>query len=183
LIWIAGNRIAGKNAHIGFHGPYSAETGQQIPIAMAITGTLLGYLGFGYEAVIWMTSAESLNMHWLTIETANKYRIFFSYDKSEPPIPPLYAYVPPQTTQTSSVKYRVIMNLNLRTGPGLEYPNALSRWAPDDYIPTGQIFEWPNTNRTCRNDVYGRSWCEITIRHHNTEITGWVSDKYLERVQ
>lgn len=188
LIWIAGtaDRIAGKNAHIGFHGAYTANTGQQIPIAMAITGALLGYLGLNYDAVIWLTSAELLNMHWLTPEIANKYGIFLSYDKSAPPSPPpsLYAYVPPpgSTAQTSSVKYRVIMNFKLRTGPGLEYPNALSSWTPEDYIPAGEIFEWSNT-RTCQNDVYSRSWCQITVRHHHTETAGWVSDRYLERVQ
>jgi hypothetical protein len=106
LIWIAGTggRIAGKNAHIGFHGAYTAATGQQIPIAMAVTGALLGYLGLGLDAVIWLTSAESLNMHWLTPEIADKYGILLSYYESEPPGPPkLYAYVPPPGSTTPSI--------------------------------------------------------------------------------
>lgn len=71
IIWIAGkSKGAGKFTHIGFHAAYSANTGQHSPTAMALTGTLLGYLNYSYDAVIWMTSAKSLSMNWLTPEIA-----------------------------------------------------------------------------------------------------------------
>jgi hypothetical protein len=74
---------------------------------MAVTGALLGYLGIGLDAVIWLTSAESLNMHWLTPEIANKYGILLSYDESAPPSPPrLYAYVPPPGSATPQTTRR-----------------------------------------------------------------------------
>jgi hypothetical protein len=41
----------------------------------ALLGTYLGYLGFGYDAVIWMVSAQPKAMHWLTAESAKKYGI------------------------------------------------------------------------------------------------------------
>ena len=51
MIWIAGGaKYAGRNAHIGFHGAYNARSGQQVPLALAMQGALLGHLDYSYEA-------------------------------------------------------------------------------------------------------------------------------------
>jgi hypothetical protein len=71
FVWLAGRpRTSGGGARIGFHGVYDARTGQQLGMPNALLGTYLGYLGFSYDAVIWMVSAQPGAMHWLTAETA-----------------------------------------------------------------------------------------------------------------
>ena len=70
-------RYAGRNAHIGFHGAYNARTGQQVPIALAMQGALLGRLDYSYEAIFWMVMPPALDMNWLTPEIADKLRHLF----------------------------------------------------------------------------------------------------------
>jgi hypothetical protein len=75
FVWLAGRpRTFGGGARIGFHGVYVARTGQQPSVPNALLGTYLGYLGFGYDAVVWMVSAQPGAMHWLTAESAKEVR-------------------------------------------------------------------------------------------------------------
>lgn len=78
FIWLAGSpRFMGSGARIGFHGAYNADTGQPIQLLDILEATYVGYLGFSYETALWMLLPRPLNMHWLTSETAQQYKIFY----------------------------------------------------------------------------------------------------------
>ena len=85
MIWIAGKqRVASKNACIGFHGMYDPASGQPSADASAIAGAHLGLLGLSLDAVFWMLTPRQLDTHWLTDETAENYGIYWTHDKDDP---------------------------------------------------------------------------------------------------
>jgi hypothetical protein len=84
FMWLAGRpRTLADGAHVGFHGVFSSRTGQQQSMANALLGTYLGYLGFSYDAVIWMLSPQPGAVHWLTKESVERYGI--EYEALNPP--------------------------------------------------------------------------------------------------
>jgi hypothetical protein len=185
MIWIAGGaKYAGRRAHIGFHGAYNGRTGQQMPIALAMQGALLGRLDYSYGAIYWMVSPQALDMNWLTPEIADKLGIYFEYDKTFPPGPPraLYAYAPPapkpEPQPAAKFHWRVIENLNLRVSPDPRSANVLSQWSPKDFIPEGTTI-YGNSLPRCVPGPTGYIWCDITFGHHGTATHGWVAGYYL----
>jgi hypothetical protein len=194
VIWIAGSqKWAGSNSHIGFHGIFDKDTGQQIALPNALLGAHYAYLGYGPETIVWLISARGADMHWLTPETAKKYDIYFAYDEKTPPTSPQYVYVPPSSTPASrsnpsaeasvQFSYRVTQNLNLRSKPDKSSYNMLANYAPNDFIPEGTIFTWkgrPNAGNNCTTGAGEEIWCHLTYNHDNgIKTDGWVSAHFL----
>lgn len=184
LIWIAGKeRRADKNSCIGFHAIYDPNTGLPSSALNAIAGAQLGYLGLGLDAVYWMLSPPDLDMHWLTSEIANKLNIIWTKTPDDQPQTcGLIARAPPEPPRASKVTLRAKYNLNLRASPDLRSPNLLSPWAPDDYIPAGTSFTWSG-DPSCQTNSENAVWCRVTYEHNGTKTTGWISARYLERMQ
>ena len=193
VIWIAGSqKWAGANSHIGFHGIFDKDTGVQMALPNALLGAHYAYLGYGPETIIWLISARGDDMHWLTPETAQKYDIYFGYNKATPPTKPQYTYAPPPSTppQRSSppaeasaqFSYRVTQNLILRSKPDKSSWNLLTNYAPKDYIPEGTIFTWkgrPDAGN-CTASRGGEIWCQLTYTHDGgIKTDGWVSAHFL----
>jgi hypothetical protein len=57
LIWVAGQRLWGWKAYIGFHGVYVEKTQQPSPAGNALVGAYLKELGFNDAAINYMTHA------------------------------------------------------------------------------------------------------------------------------
>jgi hypothetical protein len=76
LIWLAGSpRAVQYGAKIGFHAAYNARTRVPTPEANAFIGGYLRDLGFGFDAVRYITQTPPDQMEWLTAEKARKYNI------------------------------------------------------------------------------------------------------------
>ena len=105
FIWLAGNpRYAGTGANIGFHGVYNQNTGLPGKFNL-ITATYLGYLGFAYDAILWMLDVPPMAMHMLTLKSAKQYSI--SFEALDPPRAPAkpapqVGYVPSQPVPPST---------------------------------------------------------------------------------
>jgi hypothetical protein len=178
FVWLAGRpRTFGRGARIGFHGVYQARTGQQPSVPNALLGTYLGYLGFGYDAVVWMVSAQPGAMHWLTAESAKKYGI--DYQPLSPPHEnaPRPEQLPPPSPQ-KPLQVRVVQDLHLRTQPDPHAPDALS--PPNDVMPqgsqvaiAGKCRPWMGSGRGAEDA--DNIWCEVSYGEHR----GWVNAYYL----
>jgi clan AA aspartic protease (TIGR02281 family) len=82
----------------------------------------------------------------------------------------------PAPSPDAQEAYSVVKNLNMREFPDPKSANALSRWAPEDFVPQGTTF---TGQRFCENGPTGYIWCRVTYNHHNTQTTGWVAGYYL----
>jgi hypothetical protein len=82
----------------------------------------------------------------------------------------------------AAVKMRVIEDLTLRAHPDRRSDDLLSRWSPENFIPTGAIFVWTTRDRKCQPAPDGQGWCYPTYAHHGIKTSGWVADRYLEEV-
>jgi hypothetical protein len=92
LIWVAGfPRIVGDTPQIGFHAAYDQDTGREVGSGNAVMGAYLRGLGFGYQAIHFMTHKGPTNLEWLTPDAAKE--VGAAWSKLQPPraIP-----VPPQ---------------------------------------------------------------------------------------
>jgi predicted aspartyl protease len=90
--------------------------------------------------------------------------------------PPIDARREPPAPAPDTEAYSVVKNLNMREFPDPKSVNALSRWAPEDFVPRGTTF---TGQRFCENGPTGYIWCRVTYNHHNTQTTGWVAGYYL----
>lgn len=96
---------------------------------------------------------------------------------AHPPNPVLYAPPEPATpAPNAQEEYSVVKNLNMREFPDPKSANALSQWAPEDFIPQGTTF---TGERFCKNGPTGYIWCRVTFNHHNIQTSGWVAGYYL----
>ena len=76
LMWLAGaTRYVGRNARIGFHGAYDPRDEQPSTTGNALIGAYMRDLGMSFETIAWLTKAQSKEMEWITVETAQKYGI------------------------------------------------------------------------------------------------------------
>src|SRR5262249_34706607 len=129
FLWLAGRpRTFGGGARIGFHGVYVARTGQQPSVPNALLGTYLGYLGLGYDAVVWMVPAQPGAMHWLTAESAKKYGIAYqplSLPRAAPLAPASRPEQLPPPSPQKPPQVRVVEDLHLRTQPDPRAPDVL----------------------------------------------------------
>jgi len=193
IVWLAGRpRTSGQGARIGFHGVYDSQTGQQPAIVNALLGTYLGYLGFSYDAVKWMVLPQPGAMHWLTPETAKKYRIY-SQALDPPRAQPLPGSAqsqqqqqPPQPQeppQQRSVRVRVVENLSLHIIPNPYSEKVLVGPPLNDAIPADATLEI--RYRDLKSDcvagmdahVSGHTiWCPVIYNGH----AGWVNAFYLD---
>jgi hypothetical protein len=188
FVWLAGaHRLAGANAHVGFHGIYDAATGLQPVLPNVILATYLGYLGYSYEAVLWMLSPRPLGAHWLTAETAKQYGIFFQ--ALDPPrtvaLPPgpesqQQRPVNPQVQPSSpAVSLRVVQDLHLRQQPDPRARDVLGP-PPDDYMPKGSQVTVVSQCRLWTISGRGEQdadnvWCPIIYRGYR----GWANAYFL----
>jgi hypothetical protein len=91
LIWVAGfPRFVGDTPQIGFHAAYDQDTGQAAGSGNAIMGAYLRSLGFGYQAIHFMTHKDSKNLEWLTPDAAKE--VGAAWSMLQPPRVP----IPPQ---------------------------------------------------------------------------------------
>ena len=180
FIWLGGaKRGMGAGSHIGFHGAFDTNTNRQDVMSNTMLGALLANMGFSYDDIFWMLSPQPLATEWLTPEKAEQHHIaYVSLDEAE--LPPPIVEKPRPTGPATTL--RVTLNMNLRAGPGITFPNVLSPWAPQDYVPQGKTFTWPGAPG-CINGTDGRQWCQVNYKHHNTETVGWLSERYLEIVR
>jgi hypothetical protein len=193
FVWLAGRpRTLGGGARVGFHGVYDARTGQQLGLPNALLGTYLGYLGFSYDAVIWMVSAQPGAMHWLTAESAKKYGI--DYEPLSPPraVPLVHnAPRPEQLPQRADAPrpeqlpppqkpllVQVVQDLHLRTRPDPSAPDALG--PPNDRMSkgsqvaiAGKCQPWMGSGRGAADA--DNIWCQVSYGEHR----GWANAYFL----
>ena len=138
IIWLGAHDryVGGENTALGFHGPYSRDTGQpgSINVRYAV---YLGFLGFSYDAVDWILGAPPLALRWLSPETSKQYGIYYLELRPKrsvpfvdeqvenitpaptaptqtpappqaPPVPPQLPQQSPQTTQGQKRPFRVV---------------------------------------------------------------------------
>jgi hypothetical protein len=92
LIWVAGfPRIVGDTPQIGFHAAYDQDTGREVGAGNAVMGAYLRSLGFGYQAIHFMTHKGPTNLEWLTPDAAKEVGAAWSMLQ-----PPRAIPVPPQ---------------------------------------------------------------------------------------
>jgi hypothetical protein len=152
-----------------------------------LLATYLGYLGFSYEAVLWMLSPRPLGAHWLTAETAKQYGIF-----SQTLDPPRTVALPPNPESRQqepvnpkaepsrpAVSVSVVQDLHLRQQPDPRAPDVLGP-PPDDYMPrgsqvtvVGQCRLWTVSGRG-EQDA-DNIWCPIIYRSYR----GWANAYFL----
>lgn len=71
LAWLGGSRrLMGKDARIGFHAAYNADSGQETGVGNALVGAYLSQIGLSDTAVVYVTQASPNSMTWLTISEA-----------------------------------------------------------------------------------------------------------------
>jgi len=79
LMWLAGKpRYVFDETAIGFHGAYRKKddgTTEAASVSNAYVGGYLAKLGFGWDAIAYMTQASATEMEWLDSATAKKYDI------------------------------------------------------------------------------------------------------------
>ena len=179
MIWIAGvQRIARKNACIGFHGMYDYASGQPSADANAIAGAHVGLLGLSLDAALWMLSARQLDIHWLTDAAAEKYGINWRHDSDDPghscpnergearpqaPLPP-EAPLPPQAQQPQRLPTATVTgDLHLRQYADPKAPDVIG---PDYRIPEGSQVTitqkcevWTGSGRGARDA--DNVWCPV----------------------
>ena len=63
------------NARIGFHGAYDPRDEQPSTTGNALIGAYMRDLRMSFETIAWLTKAQSKEMEWITVETAQKYGI------------------------------------------------------------------------------------------------------------
>jgi hypothetical protein len=183
FVWLAGRpRTFGGGARIGFHGVYDARSGQQLGLPNALLGTYLGYLGFGYDAVIWMVSAQPKAMHWLTAESAKKYGIDYEPLSSRHAVPsapnaPRPEQLPPPSPQ-KPLLVQVVQDLHLRTGPDPSAPDVLG--PPNDRMSkgsqvaiAGKCQPWMGSGRGAEDA--DNIWCQVSYGEHR----GWANAYFL----
>jgi hypothetical protein len=73
LIWVAGSlRTVGHTPQIGFHAAYDEDTGRESGAGNAVMGAYLRDLGFGYQAIHFMTHKGPTSVEWLTPDLAKE---------------------------------------------------------------------------------------------------------------
>jgi hypothetical protein len=73
LIWVAGwLRTVGNTPQIGFHAAYDENTRRETGAGNAVIGAYLRDLGFGYNAIYFMTRKGPTNLEWLTPDLAEE---------------------------------------------------------------------------------------------------------------
>ena len=76
LIWLAGSpRALHYRAKIGFHAVYYARSGAVSPDWNAVVGAYMERLGFGFDAIRYVTQTPPDQIEWLTAEKAKRYDI------------------------------------------------------------------------------------------------------------
>jgi hypothetical protein len=190
LVWLSGHpRLMGAGAQVGFHGAYAPASGQQLAVPNALVGTYLGYLGFSYDAVIWMISPPPGAMHWVSTETSKQYGISFQTLDSPRALPPTNVQAQQQVgSQSSPQPYTpapavgpsllVAMDLHLRVQPDPRSLDILGP-PPNDFIPInsavildGGCKVWRSPGR--RDNL----WCPVIYSAGDTH-RGWVNAFYL----
>jgi hypothetical protein len=92
---------------------------------------------------------------------------------SPPSSPPTSPSVPAGMTA-----YHVIQNLMLRAEPDKNAWNVLSAYAPNDYIPEGTVFNFPQ-NAQCRYGNGQEVWCHVWYNRQGNKLWGWLSAHFL----
>jgi hypothetical protein len=190
LIWLAGaHRYLGEGAHIGFHGLYDADTGQQSVPANAMVGRYLGELGLGYAAIAWIVEPKPEEMHWLTPELAAKFHIAYQLvrkdEAAQQTTPPREVLPGPPRAAASdepSKKFWFITtgDLHLRASPD---PKALDVLGPPPFDvirhgskvhpEPGKCVVWWGSGRGVLDA--DNIWCPVSYNDH----AGWANAAYL----
>jgi hypothetical protein len=99
-------------------------------------------------------------------------------EETPPPSPPSPPVPPAPSVPNGMTPYRVIQNLMLRAEPDKNSWNVLSAYAPNDYIPEGTVFNFPQ-NATCRYGNGQEVWCHVWYNRQGNKIWGWLSAHFL----
>ena len=195
FIWLAGaERFISSNAYVGFHGIYDPRTGQQPAMPNILMATYLGYLGFGYGAVVWMLSPRPLAIHWLTAETAKQYGIYTQSLNPPRTIPLAQPAGPPQAPLPSNPPHpdqELKRDLYLGCTPVVigDEPDPvtdifvwLTVWSQGDKPQISYFDAW---HHTATGNTYKRSeQYEYVNRHYeisNVHEQEWIWDGRLAR--
>jgi hypothetical protein len=118
LIWLAGRpRNVGNNSLIGFHAAFNPKTRQETGIGNAVIGGYLRDLGFGYDAIAFMTRAGPTSVEWLTPDRAKEFRVTWAMLQppraipipAQPKLPPgVHLAAPPQVPWSKSTPQQAL---------------------------------------------------------------------------
>jgi hypothetical protein len=139
IAWLGGvRRLAGPNAHIGFHAA-SGQTGAEWGMANAILGAYLNQIGLPPEAIAYVTVANPQSITWLNFDDARKIGIVVepfvlqppaTAAAPPPPVPMMAWAVPPAPPTRSALEQRTAEFIGKLFGTW-PYPDAFeASYAP-----------------------------------------------------